>query len=413
VKRTTEGFSEARLLLLDLLLRERVAIVDAGTDWIIRTSPDLRGKRPRAETWMLVEREFDAYRDRLVNDSSDSQNDFIEFTTSFRATSEFKISTLLLGFLCFKRGVEEVIAVSDLGPKHCLEIIRILDELYFEAAIEMVDVYADKLLTTLKQTQHRLMQREKLAALGGLVAGVAHEINTPMGVAVTAASLLRDRVRGIERDLESGQLRKRALESFIGDANEAAELTLGNLRRAADLVTSFKNIAVDQSHAMHRRVVLGPYLREVIASLRPLYKRTPHRLDLVIDDSLVAKLDAGALSQILTNLVQNALLHAFRDEHPGLMTICLQRFGDAEIELSFSDNGVGLSESARKRLFEPFFTTRRGSGGSGLGLHIVHNLVTEVLGGAISVSSEPSSGTTFRIRFPVQPSDEPVPSHSP
>lgn len=410
MKRDTDISSKAHLLLIDLLRRERAAIVDAGTDWIIRTSPDLRGRRPRAETWMLVEREFDAYRDRLIDGNSDLQDDFIEFTTSFRATSEFKISTLLLGFLCFKRGVEEVIVTSDLEPKHCLGIIRILDELYFEAAIDMVDVYADKLQTALEQTQQRLMQREKMAALGGLVAGVAHEINTPMGVAVTAASLLRDRVRGIERDLESGQLRKRALESFIDDANEAAELTLGNLRRAAELVTSFKNIAVDQSNATHRRVLLGPYLREVIASLRPLYKRTQHRLDLVIDDSVEAKLDAGALSQILTNLIQNALLHAFTDEQPGLMTICLQRCGDTEIELSFSDNGVGLSESAKERLFEPFFTTRRGSGGSGLGLHIVHNLVTEVLCGVISVSSEPGSGTTFRILFPVQLSDGPVPS---
>ncbi|HFE46304.1 MAG TPA: HAMP domain-containing histidine kinase, partial [Nannocystis exedens] len=149
---------------------------------------------------------------------------------------------------------------------------------------------------------------------------------------------------------------------------------------------------------------LGPYLREVIASLAPLYKRTPHRLDLVIDESVEAILDAGALSQILTNFVQNALLHGFKDQQPGLMTICLQRFDDQQIELSFSDNGNGLSDSAKKRLFEPFFTTRRGSGGSGLGLHIVHNLVTEVLCGTITFSSEPGKGTTFRIRFPFDPS---------
>ncbi len=405
MKRNTEGFREARLLLIDLLQRERAAIVDAGTDWIIRTSPDLRGRRPRAETWMLVEREFDAYRDHLIDNNSESQNAFIEFTTSFRATSEFRISTLLLGFLCFKRGVEEVMDAGDLEAQHRIEIIRILDELYFEAAIDMVDVYADKLLKALEQTQHQLMQREKMAALGGLVAGVAHEINTPMGVAVTAASLLRDRVRDVEHDLESGQLRKRALESFIGDATEAAELTLGNLRRAAELVTSFKNIAVDQSHAIRRRVQLGPYLREVIASLGPLYKRTPHRLDLVIDESIEALLDAGALSQILTNLVQNALLHAFTDEQPGLMMICLQRCKALQIELTFSDNGSGLSKSAKKHLFEPFFTTRRGSGGSGLGLHIVHNLVSEVLRGTIHVSSELGSGTVFRIRFPIAPSE--------
>ncbi|HFE46029.1 MAG TPA: sensor histidine kinase [Nannocystis exedens] len=403
MKRNTEGFSEARILLLDLLQRERAAIIDAGTDWIIRKSPDLRGRRPRAETSMLVEREFEAYRDRLIDDNSQLQDAFIEFTTSFRANSEFRISTLLLGFLCFKRGVEEVIESGDLGPQHRLEIIRILDELYFDAAIDMVDLYADKLLKALQQTQHQLMQREKMAALGGLVAGVAHEINTPMGVAVTAASLLRDRVRDVERDLESGQLRKRALESFIGDATEAAELTLGNLRRAADLVTSFKKIAVDQSNAIRRRVQLGPYLREVIASLGPLYKRTPHRLDLVIDESVEAILDAGALSQILTNFVQNALIHGFTDEQPGLMTICLQRCDDQQIELSFSDNGSGLSASARERLFEPFFTTRRGSGGSGLGLHIVHNLVAEVLCGTITVSSSPGRGTTFRIRFPFDP----------
>ncbi len=393
---------EARALLLSLLQEEREAIVNAGTDWIIRRSPDLQGRRPRDETVMLVQREFDAYRDLIVDGDPSRRDSFIEFTTTFRASSEFRISTLLRGFLCFKRGVEAVMQARSLSAELSLEIVGTLDELYFETSSRMVDVYADKLLAVLESTQAQLMQREKMAALGGLVAGVAHEINTPMGVAVTAASLLHDSVVALGRDFDGGQLRKSSLATFLRDAREAADLTLGNLRRASELVTSFKKIAVDQSHTTRRKVSLGPYLREVVSSLGPLYKRGPHRLDLVIDDSLTAELDPGVLSQILTNLVQNALVHAFADDSPGVMLLLLQRHGDDGAELAFSDDGRGLSEVEKRRLFEPFFTTRRGAGGSGLGMHIVHSLVTQSLHGRITVDSTLGEGTTLRICFPLR-----------
>lgn len=401
---------EARARLIELLEEDREAVIDAGTDWIIRRSPDLQGKRPRDETLMLVQREFDAYRDLIVDGDPTRRDAFIEFTTTFRASSEFRISTLLRGFLCFKRGVEVVMQARSLSAELSLEIVGTLDELYCEASSRMVDVYADKLLAVLEQTQAQLMQREKMAALGGLVAGVAHEINTPMGVAVTAASLLHDNVQKLGRDFERGQLRKSSLATFLRDAREAADLTLGNLRRASELVTSFKKIAVDQSNTSRRSVSLGPYLREIVSSLGPLYKRSPHRLDLVIDDSIKAELDPGVLSQILTNLVQNALLHAFSDDSPGVMLLLLQRHGDDGAELAFSDNGRGLGEEAKRRLFEPFFTTCRGSGGSGLGMHIVHSLVTQALRGQITVDSALGEGTTLRVRFPLRPTLDNAPS---
>ena len=389
--------------LRELLDRRRAAIVDAGTDWITAQSLDLQGRRPRAETRMLVDREFDAYRALLIDGDPAIRDAFVEFTTTLRATSEFRISTLLRGFLCFRRGVEAILESEALGAEARLEIIRALDEAYFDTAFVMADVYAAKLLEVLQRTQEQLMQREKLAALGGLVAGVAHEINTPMGVAVTAASLLRDRLRGLAADFEGGQLRKRALGDFLRDADEAAALTLGNLERASELVASFKQVAVDQSHASRRRLRLGPYIRETLASLTPLYKRTPHRLALALDDAIEAELDPGAISQILTNLIQNALSHAFDDAQAGTITITLARVGDQRAALTVADDGRGLSPEERRRIFEPFFTTRRGSGGSGLGMHIVHNLVSEALGGVIRVDSAPGEGTAVRIEIPLAP----------
>jgi signal transduction histidine kinase len=291
----------------------------------------------------------------------------------------------------------------DLDAELRLGILAALDELYYDTAFRMADVYADKLLAVLEDAQLQLMRREKMAALGGLVAGVAHEINTPMGVAVTAASLLRDRLTGLARDFDGGQLRKRTLADFLRDAGEAAELTLGNLRRASELVASFKQVAVDQSHATRRQVHLAPYLREVLSSLAPLYKRTPHRLEVDLDGALEAILDPGALSQIVTNLVQNALRHAFEGDVPGTMRLTLRSPSPGEIELAFADDGRGLSREEQRRLFEPFFTTQRGQGGSGLGMHIVHNLVTEALQGTIAVDSEPGEGTELRIRFPAAP----------
>jgi signal transduction histidine kinase len=397
----TELRPEVGQYLERLLSVRREDIIDRGTDWIIGTATDLKGRRPRAETRVLVAMEFDAYRDELLLRDSRKRDAFIEHVTTLRATSEFRISTLLRGFLGFKRGIEEVLPSENIDLSLMIEIRAVLDELYCDTAFLMADVYASKLLAVLRTTQQELMHREKMAALGGLVAGVAHEINTPMGIAVTAGSLLHDRVRDVEQSFAKGELKRSTLMGFLSDASQAAQLLLTNLHRAADLVQSFKQVAVDQSHDVRRRVRLGQYLGEVLTSLGPLYKRTPHVVRLVVVDEMEEQVHAGAIAQIVGNLVQNAMQHAFVGERPGCLDITLRRRKNGDAEILFADNGRGMGEEERARIFEPFFTTRRGQGGSGLGMHIVHNLTTELLRGSISVQSTPGEGTQITLSFPI------------
>ncbi len=254
-------------------------------------------------------------------------------------------------------------------------------------------------LDRLKQTQAQLVQSERLASLGGLVAGVAHEINTPVGVGVTAASTLQDRALDLEQAYKTDTLRRSDLERFVEVARESSNIILRNLQRAADLIQSFKQVAVDQSSGERRRFDLRNYIDEVLLSLAPRTKKTGHRIVVDCPPDLEVDSYPGALAQVLTNFVSNSLLHAFPDGHNGELRISAQRSGDW-IDLHYSDNGTGIPPDDLKRIYDPFFTTKRGSGGSGLGLHIVYNLVQQILGGTIEVASEIGAGTRFTVRFP-------------
>lgn len=177
-------------------------------------------------------------------------------------------------------------------------------------------------------------------------------------------------------------------------------MTLGNLRRAAEMVANFKQIAVDQASEARRTVTLGPYVREVVASLGPLYRRTPHRVMVLVKAEVEVTTFVGAISQVCTNLVQNALIHAFPGGRVGLVTLEVDHDRERGALIVCRDDGVGMEAAVLRRVFEPFFTTQRGRGGSGLGMHIVHNLVTDLLGGSIDVSSTPERGTEVTIRLP-------------
>jgi C4-dicarboxylate-specific signal transduction histidine kinase len=251
----------------------------------------------------------------------------------------------------------------------------------------------------LREAQAQLVQSEKLASLGGLVAGVAHEINTPIGVSVTAASTLENRTQRMRDDYAAGKLTRPELERYAEVAIEASAIILKNLQRAADLIHSFKQVAVDQSSGERRRFGLRAYIDEVLLSLAPRLKKTPHRIEIDCDEKLGVDTLPGALAQILTNLVSNSLLHAFPDGRPGVIRIQagIER---GQVHLRFSDDGVGVPPENVPRIFDPFFTTRRGLGGSGLGLHIVYNLATQMLRGSIRVESQPGAGTDFHLRFP-------------
>jgi signal transduction histidine kinase len=255
-------------------------------------------------------------------------------------------------------------------------------------------------LEKLRDTQHQLVQSERLASLGSLVAGVAHEINTPVGVGVTAASTLRDSTRELGELYARGELKRSALEHFIATADEASEITLKNLQRAGDLIQSFKQVAVDQSSGERRQFRLRAYIDEVLLSLAPYLKKFGHALAVDCPPDLMVDTYPGAIAQILTNLVNNSLVHAFDNGQKGHLSISAT-IADSTVTLHYADDGRGVAAENLGRIFDPFFTTRRGAGGSGLGLHIAFNLVHQLLGGTIEVSSEPGRGTRFTVRFPV------------
>ena len=255
----------------------------------------------------------------------------------------------------------------------------------------------------LREAQRQLVESEKMAALGQLVAGVAHEINTPLGIGVTAASHLQQTFATIEAAQSDSS--NAALTAALKSGRRCVELVLSNLGRADHLVKSFKQIAIDQSTETARRIAMREYLDEVLTSLQPVLKRTALKIDVICPPALELVTYAGAIYQILMNLVVNSVTHAFAPEQPGTLTIQVQvenaADGAPELLLIYRDDGRGMTPEVRARVFEPFFTTRRGLGGSGLGMHIVYNLVTQRLRGSIRCDSAPGEGVCFTVRFPI------------
>ncbi|AWK87429.1 ATP-binding protein [Azospirillum thermophilum] len=273
-------------------------------------------------------------------------------------------------------------------------------ESIFEAMQALEVAYAD-----LKETQASLVQAEKMASLALLVAGVAHEINTPVGIAFGCASHLTAKTQDLAAAFESGTMKKSDLTAYVAAAGEASRLIQQNLTRAAELIQSFKRVAVDQTSEERRRFDLLSYLEEIITSLGPTLRKSPHRIALACSPGVTLDSYPGAFSQVVTNLIMNALTHAFPDHAfpdgtRGHIVIDVNELPDDELAIRFADDGVGIPEENLPKVFEPFFTTRRGTGGSGLGLHIVFNLVTQSLGGRIGVDSRAGDGTTFTLRIP-------------
>lgn len=263
-------------------------------------------------------------------------------------------------------------------------------------------------LNSLRLTQKQLVESAKLASLAQLVAGVAHEINTPVGVSVTGASTLSEETTRLKSLYQSGDMKRSDLDAYVGTATTISKLLLSNMERAATLIQSFKDVAVDQTSEERRIFRLKAYIDEVLSNLSPMLRRSEHRMTVNCDDALEVDTYPGALSQIITNFVMNALLHAFPDDKSGDMLIVVRNVYEKGmetdlIELRFSDNGIGIAQANLARIFDPFFTTMRGRGGSGLGLNIIHNLVTGSLQGQITVESQVGVGTTFIVRFPRNP----------
>lgn len=261
---------------------------------------------------------------------------------------------------------------------------------------------AESALLELSAAQRNLIDAERLAALGGLVAGVAHEVNNPIGISLTVASSFARRVEMFEAALRSpeGGLRRSQLEEFVRTSRDASEQLVANLQRAGELIQSFKQVAVDRSHAERRTFVLSEATDQIITSLKPVLKRAPITLAVDVPEGLFIDGYPGFYGQILTNLFLNAVNHAFADGRAGTISITARPRGADDIEIIFADNGAGMTPDVQRQAFDPFFTTRRNEGGTGLGLHIVYNLVTQQLGGRMMLESREGQGTTFRIIMP-------------
>jgi signal transduction histidine kinase len=255
-------------------------------------------------------------------------------------------------------------------------------------------------LENLRQAQSQLVMSEKLAALGGLVAGVAHEINTPVGVAMSATSTMAEKNRQVFDLFAQNEMKRSDLTEYLEATREGLEMSLLNLNRASDLIRSFKMVAADQISEDRRTFNLSEYIDQVLLSLRPKLKKTAHRVVVECDEELTVESYPGAISQILTNFIVNSLTHAYDEGEAGIIRIKVSR-KDGTLNLTYSDDGRGMPTEVQERVFEPFYTTARSRGSTGLGLHIVFNIVTGTLGGTVTCCSAPGQGTSFQVRMPV------------
>jgi PAS domain S-box-containing protein len=320
-------------------------------------------------------------------------------------------SVLVQGLHCTKSGhvfpVEVSSSYQEFGGRkfHCAFARDITERKESERRVQDMNFELEQRVeqrtAALQEAQARLITSEKMAALGNLVAGVAHEINTPLGIGVTAASHLEQRIRTARDAYRSGRLSKTDFEEFLATADETASLVLANLNRAAQLVQSFKQVSVDQSGEHRRSFSLGAYLNEVLVSLRPELKRKRVEVEVACPEILQLESYPGAISQIMTNLVMNSLIHGFENREEGGIRIDVVPSAGS-VRVRYADDGCGMSQDQVLRIFDPFFTTKRGRGGSGLGMNIVFNLVTQMLGGTIVCQSTPGAGCSFDIVLPLQ-----------
>jgi signal transduction histidine kinase len=255
-------------------------------------------------------------------------------------------------------------------------------------------------LENLRNTQSQLIESEKLSSLGGMVAGVAHEINTPIGLCITTQSFIEDLFKDIKQRFENDSISEGNFTEFMMSMEESVDILRKNLERAAKLVKSFKLVSEDQTGEAARRFNLEEYLQEILSTLQPKFRMTQHVVNIRCAEEINIQSYPGALSQVITNLIMNSLLHGFTDINKGTITLAVEH-QDNQVKILYADDGQGLTEEAQVKIFEPFFTTKRGYGGTGLGMHLVYNLVSQTLQGSIQLQ-QVSQGCAFIITIPAQ-----------
>lgn len=263
---------------------------------------------------------------------------------------------------------------------------------------EQLEQRVKKRTEQLEESHRQLAEAEKMKALGTLVAGVAHEVNTPLGSAVTVHSVIDEAFKELLIRIESGQMTKSDLQRFLDTCEDALPMLDTNLQRAADLIRSFKQVAVDQSHDEQRELMLAEYVQTVLNSL---HSQTKRNLNITLNCPMELRITSlpGVIAQLVTNLVINTLMHAYDEDQKGQVNIDIYEQGPNVIMI-YQDYGKGIPEKDHRCIFDPFWTTKRGSGGSGLGLSILYNLTTQKLQGTIHVDSAEGQGAKFTLSFP-------------
>ena len=256
-------------------------------------------------------------------------------------------------------------------------------------------------LEQLKIAKDELVRSEKLAALGSLVAGIAHELNTPIGNGLMAMSTVCDELSSLRSDMAAKGLQRKTFESFLSTIETASDIANRSLNRSAELVRSFKQLSLDQATDNRRTFSVKEHLNGILLMLQPTLKKMPYQVETVMAEDITMNSFPGALTQILTNLINNALIHGFEGRDHGRICIQIKVGAPGYLVLRFDDDGRGIPEKIVPRIFDPFFTTKMGQGGSGLGLHIAYNAVTVTLGGTISVASDAARGTAFTLTLPL------------
>lgn len=331
---------------------------------------------------MLIAGETDLLTEKLDAMSTISKMAFI---------LSFLVS--ILAIYIVSRSISRI--VNELDKSRQDAVIR--SELLQKSSLELAQS-----LEKLQKTQSQLIEHEKMAALGNLVAGMAHEINTPIGIGVMASSHMTDSTVILERKFEEGNMKKTDLVDFMKETREANQIMMTNLQRAADLIKSFKQIAVDQTSEELREFELYEYMQEIYNSLVPTFKKTRITVDINCIEFIKMTSYPGALAQVVTNLLQNSVLHGFDTDSVGNINLCAKKVDEDTVILTYEDDGKGMDAETLSKVFNPFYTTKRGQGGSGLGMHLLYNLVTQKLMGTVKVDSSPGKGVHFTISIPLK-----------
>jgi len=348
-------------------------------------------------------------RARLINQAHAGQP-VVEFNVWMRrANGEEFLGSLSSQTLEVRGRQMLVIAYEDISSNYqmqaqLIELNHTLEERVEKRTFDLQATNSKlaETLQSLEKAHQDLIQSEKLAALGSLVAGVAHELNTPIGNALMSATTLGKDIENLDEALHKG-LRRSSLEQFLAESEQSLSILQRNLERASDLINNFRQVAVDRTTSQLRWFNLHQVLVEAITLLQPLLRNTQCKVLIDVPENLNITSYPGPLGQVVTNLIQNALIHAFEKQEEGLITLKANFIADKQqVELSVQDNGLGMDKTLQKKVFDPFFTTKIGQGGTGLGLHLVHNIVTGVLGGRIQLTSEVGKGSCFILTFPSQ-----------